>query len=111
MTILLFVYVGSSLILAGISLPLIAERIKPNPWYGFRVSQTLEDPRVWYATNKYFARRLLVVAIVDAITAIGLYFIPQFSVDAYALVCLGVFVLVSSFAIGQSWRYMKNISS
>jgi hypothetical protein len=111
MTILLCFYVGSSLILAGISLPLIAERIKPNPWYGFRVSQTLGDPKVWYATNKYFAWRLLVVAIVDIITAIGLCFIPQISVDVYALVCLGVFVLVFSIAIGQSWRYMQDLTS
>jgi len=106
---LLFVYVGGGLLLALISLPLIAEKVKPNPFYGFRVPQTLENPDLWYPTNKYFAKRLLVVGIVEAIATIGLYFWPGISVDAYAFAVLGVFLALFIPAIVQGWRYMKTL--
>ena len=106
---LLFVYVGGSLFLALLALPLIAEKVKPNPFYGFRVPQTLENPALWYPTNKYFAKRLLVVGLVEALAALGLYFWPGISVDAYAFSCLGVFLALFIPAIVQGWRYMKTL--
>lgn len=106
---MLFLYVGSSIFLALISLPLIARKIKPNPFYGFRIQQTLDDPEVWYETNQYFAKRLCAVGILEALAASGLYFIPNITVDAYALLCLGVFILTFTIAMVQSWRYMKAI--
>ena len=54
---ILYLVAGGFLIL--ISLTLLVEKIKPNPLYGFRVSQTLNDPKIWYATNKYAARWLI----------------------------------------------------
>jgi hypothetical protein len=106
---LLFIYVGGGLLLALISLPLIAEKVKPNPFYGFRVPQTLENPTLWYATNKYFARRLLAVGIIETIAAFGLYFWPGISVDAYALAVLGVFLVLFIPSFFQGWRYMKTL--
>ncbi|NUM45088.1 MAG: SdpI family protein [Anaerolineales bacterium] len=106
---LLYMYVGGGLFLALIALPLLAEKVKPNPFYGFRVSQTLDDPRIWYATNKYFAQRLLVVGLVEALAAFGLFFWPGLTLDGYALACLGVFVVLFIPAIVQSWRYMKTL--
>jgi|GEM_PF-5830832 len=37
------------LLIAG--LPLALKRIKPNGIYGFRTSDTLADPNVWYSVN------------------------------------------------------------
>ncbi|WP_330485092.1 hypothetical protein [Tumidithrix elongata] len=31
-------FLGVGLLYVGLSLPLIAEKIKPNNWYGFRVA-------------------------------------------------------------------------
>jgi hypothetical protein len=106
---MLFLYVGSSVFLAFISLPLIARKIKPNPFYGFRIQQTLDDPEVWYETNQYFAKRLCAVGILEALASVGFYFIPNITVDAYALLCLGVFVVAFTIAMIQSWRHMKSI--
>ena len=86
---ILFLYVGSSIFMALISLPLIARKIKPNPFYGFRVQQTLDDPQVWYETNQYSAKRLFAVGILEALASLGFYFIPNISLDVYALLCLG----------------------
>lgn len=109
LTLLVF-YLGSSFLLAMLSIPIIFEKIKPNPLYGFRVSQTLENPRLWYATNKHFGKRLLAVAIFEALGSVGLYWVPGISIDAYAIGCLLVFMLVFPLALVQSWLYLKSIS-
>jgi SdpI/YfhL protein family len=106
---LLFVYVSGGILLALISLPLIAGKVKPNPWYGFRVPTTLKNPEIWYAVNKHFAQRQLAIALMEIIAAIGVYFWPNISVDAYAFSVLGVFVVVSAIAFTQSWKYMKTL--
>jgi hypothetical protein len=104
---LLYLYVGSSVFLTLIALPLIARKVKPNPFYGFRIQQTLEDPEVWYETNQYFAQRLLMVGIVEALASLGFYFIPNISVDLYAIACLGVFIITFTTALVQSWKHMQ----
>ena len=104
---LFFMYIGGGVLLALLSLPLIAGKIKPNPFYGFRVPATLENPEVWYAVNKYFAKRQLVVALIEIVAAVGFYFWPGITIDAYALSILGVFVLAFGIAFFQSWQYMK----
>ena len=108
---LLYLYITSGILLTVISLPLIVRKIKPNPFYGFRIQQTLDDPEIWYATNQYFAKRLLVVGLVQTLASVGFYTIPNISVDAYALLCLGVFVVTFAIAMAQSWRYMKSIKN
>jgi hypothetical protein len=108
---ILLVYCIGGLLLTALSLPLLAGKIKPNPIYGFRVPQTLENPDLWYATNKYFARYQLVVGLVEVLAAAGLYFWPAISVDGYALACLGVFVVIFGIALVQGFRYMKNPGS
>ena len=109
MQMLLFIYIGGGLLLAPLSLPLIAGKISPNPYYGFRIPLTLENPEIWYAANKYFAKRQLVIALTEVIAATGLYFWPNISVDAYALSVLGVFVATFSIALLESWRYIKTL--
>lgn len=110
MQMLLSMYVVGGLFLALISLPLIAGKVKPNPFYGFRVSQTLESPDLWYATNKYFAKRLCAVGLIFSLFSIGLYFWPGISLDTYALGCLGIFLLIFILTLIQSWRYMKSLT-
>ncbi len=43
---LLFIYMGGGLLLVLIALPLIAGKIKPNLYYGFRVPTTLKNPEM-----------------------------------------------------------------
>ncbi len=53
LTLLMLLFVGSGLLLVGISIPLIQRRVKPNYWYGFRTRRTLSDPQIWYDVNAY----------------------------------------------------------
>lgn len=107
---LVYLYVGSSVFLAIISLPLIVRKVKPNPFYGFRIQQTLEDSEVWYEINQYFAKRLFVVGLLETASLLGFYFIPNISLDNYALSCLGIFVVLFSIAMFQSWRHMRSFN-
>ena len=110
MEILLLMYIIGGLVLAVVSVPMILEKIKPNPFYGFRVPQTLENPELWYKVNKYAGQRLLVAGLLFVLVAVIIYFIPGLSIDAYALACLAVFVVIFAWAIVQSLRYLRSIS-
>lgn len=65
----------------GLALPLIACRVKPNGWYGFRTPKTLKDERVWYAANAYVGRLLLGWGVTVMGAAILLYLVPGLRAD------------------------------
>ncbi len=106
---LLFMYIGFSLLAALISLPLMLRKIKPNPFYGFRIRLTLEDTEIWYSVNHFFAKQLFSIGIFQAIVSVAFYLIPGISVDMYALSCMIVFFVAFSRAMSQSFRYIKTL--
>ena len=106
---LLVLYLVFGLFLTLISLPLIGEKVKPNPLYGFRVPSTLNNSQIWYAVNKHAGKRLLATGIVFTIAAIGLYFVPEISLDAYALSCMAFFMVVFAIGMIQSVLYLRTL--
>ena len=58
------------LLLIGISIPFILERVPPNRWYGFRVAKTFSSERIWYAANVVAGYDLLWAGVATAITAV-----------------------------------------
>ncbi len=104
-------YVVFGLLLVGLSIPLLFDRIAPNPWYGFRVPSTLADETLWYKVNRYAARWLLLTGIVTSVGAVALTFVPGLTVDQYAWLCLAAFLLAFIPGIGLSWRYLRRAKS
>jgi hypothetical protein len=109
MSTLLWLYLFCGILLVGLSLPLIWKKVPPNGLYGFRVSQTLNNPQVWYEVNAYSGKRLFWAGVSTVLAALALYFIPGISVDAYALGVLAVFVVVMVVGLVQSVRYMRSL--
>lgn len=107
---LLILYCVAGLALVGLALPLLWEKIAPNPFYGFRLPATLDNPRLWYAVNKYAAKRLIVAGVSSVAAAVVLYLIPGLTVDAYALGCLAVFGIVFGLGLWQSFRYLRQLT-
>lgn len=105
---LLWLYLGIGVVGVFLALPLIAEKVKPNPIYGFRVRQTLEDPKVWYAVNKHFGWRFLIVSLITILASVGLFFISP-NEDIYALSMAGIFLLSFGLGFSQTWRYLKTL--
>jgi uncharacterized membrane protein len=110
MTAILILYLVSGVLLIALAIPLLYDKIPPNSYYGFRVSQTLTDPKVWYAVNRYSARWLLFAGVSIVAAAILLYLVPGISVDAYALGCLAVFMVTFTVGLVKSFHYLKSLS-
>jgi hypothetical protein len=49
---ILVVFLLNACLLIGIGIPLATGSVRPNPLYGFRTKQTLQDPEVWYPANR-----------------------------------------------------------
>ena len=109
MTELLVMFLISGVILVAISIPLIRGRIAPNSLYGFRVRDTLDDPRTWYKTNKYSGKWLLATGLIFIAVCILAYNIPNIGLDTYSLVCMAGFLIPITIGVIKSWRYMKKV--
>ena len=106
---LLGMYLIAGVLLIALAIPTILKRIPPNPFYGFRVQQTLDSPELWYKVNEYAGKRLLIVGIATVIVALGLYFIPGITIDIYASICAVIILGLLGIFIIQIIRYMNSI--
>jgi uncharacterized membrane protein len=106
---LMLMYVVMSLILVLLAIPLWFEKIPPNGLYGFRIRKTMENEKIWYAVNRYFAPWLVAVGLGVALSAVLLALIPGISLDAYALGVLGVLVAISVMGLVATIRFMKKL--
>jgi hypothetical protein len=111
MLVLLLLFTFSGLLLAVISVPLILQKIGPNPWYGFRVRKTLDDPAIWYPVNAYAGKRLLAVGILNSLSAVLLFFVPGLEVTTYALAIAGIALGGILVALIQSIVYLRFLSN
>ena len=109
MTTLAWMYGVMGIILALLALPLYFEKVPPNGLYGFRIPKTIANPRVWYAVNKYSARWLFATGVLTSISALALYQLPGLSLDAYALACLCIFIVIFGMGLFFIIRYMNSL--
>lgn len=109
MVTLLALYSISGLVLAGLSVPLILQKIPPNGLYGFRIPSTLGNPSLWYKVNAYAGRRFLVVGLGTALGAILLYFVTSPNIENYALSNLGLFLALFLWGMITSFLYLRSI--
>ena len=109
MLVLLITFVVSGLALAGVSIPLILERIPPNGLYGFRVRKTMDNPQIWYPVNKFAGKRLFWASLVLVLAAVGVYFIPNLRIDVYSYAILGIWLVAFAWAIVSTVRYMNSL--
>jgi hypothetical protein len=106
---LLIVFTASGLLLAGLAVPLILGKIPPNGLYGFRVRKTMEHPEIWYPVNKVGGKWLLVAGSGISLTAVLAAFIPGLSLDVYAYIVLGAWLILFSTAILVTVRYLRSL--
>ena len=106
---LMVMYLFFGVLLIGLSIPLMRNKIKPNGLYGFRIPKTMDDPDTWYAVNHHYSFRLFWLGVATVLSSMILYVIPSLTVDAYALSVLAVFALVFLIGLLQTIRYMKTL--
>ena len=108
--ILLLTYLFLGCLFIGVAVPLIQGRVKPNPWYGFRVPKTLNDPDTWYAVNAYFGRRFAVLGLAIVVAGVALSplgLIPHFGSMVYMVVCHGIMIVSLIWVVIDTFRYLR----
>lgn len=109
MVTILIAYLLTGLIFIGLAIPLIRRRIRPNPWYGFRIRQTLENPEIWYEANWYMGRYLLVIGILLIGVALGLYLVPQMDIGTYVVVCTVVLLAALGLSLIRGLGFVQKL--
>jgi uncharacterized membrane protein len=107
---LLLLYIAGAVMLMLLALPLLCEKVPPNRLYGFRVRATLEDRTLWYAVNRYAARRLIWSGAALLAVAVILYVVPGLTLDAYAWSCAVVALGGLAVSLVQSFRYLNALA-
>ena len=59
---IMFISIGMVEIILG--LPLLFNKIKPNWFYGFRLPSTVKNEKIWYETNQFFGRDMIISGII-----------------------------------------------
>ena len=108
--ILMLAYIAVGCLFVGIAIPLVQGKIKPNPWYGFRVKKTLRDPETWYAVNAYSGRRMVVLGA--AVVAAGILLsphglIPTVGIPLYMFTCHGILLGGLVWIVADTFRYLR----
>ncbi len=108
MTTLLVMFVGSGALMAGLGIPLILQKIPPNPFYGVRVARALHNPAVWYPANAYAGRRFLVLGIGIVLAAVVLFAIPGMDVLGYSFTSGAISLVGIAVVVAQSLLYVQS---
>ena len=94
----------------GLCVPLILQKVPPNPFYGIRLRKTLENADIWYKANR-FGGALIIIAACLSLAAFGfLYFDKDaFSFDALNTIALLSFLGPLAGALILSIGYVKRL--
>ena len=105
---LIIMYTLTGLLIAGLALPMLLRRVRPNPLYGLRVPATLGDERVWYEANARSGRDLLILGIVTVAAAVLLP-LTGISETAYAITLTAILLVGAVGACIVGWRYANRL--
>lgn len=66
-------YLGVSVLLFVLGIPLWRGWIPPNGWYGFRTPSTVRNAHLWYPVNRVTGLWMMAVGPITALTALAAY--------------------------------------
>lgn len=98
------IFAGAGLLTILVALPLIARRVPPNGYLGFRMRATLEDAGIWYAVNANFGKWLFATGLVVTVLSLLAYFLGGSPSGTWMVILLGVFVTIPVLGIIHSYR-------
>ena len=100
-------WIVAGLMCVGLAIPLIANRIGPNPLYGIRFRESFQSDEAWYAINQFGGQRLALWSVPQIAWGIAAYFVPLNNNPTLTLAA-GIaplaFVLIPMF---ESWRFAR----
>jgi hypothetical protein len=93
-----------------LSIPLILRKVPRNIVYGFRTCATLSDDFVWYETNAYFGRGLVVSSFVSAAVVFVLFEVPGVSQRFFFVSTIGALVVPPLVATLLTLRFARSLT-
>ena len=103
----------SNIVVAVIGLllarPLLHDRVKMNWLYGVRFKRSFESDELWYAINRYGARRMIVWSIVLGIVGIVTPFVVDEGREVLAVLLALAPALLYGVACLESYRYAQRL--
>ncbi len=100
--ILALVNIGTAILIAGLSIPLILRKVPMNDIYGVRFPQSFKSDEAWYEINEYGGKALLIASVpIFLVGLLGWFWQPAF----YHLVESGVLIL--SLVLACLMSYLK----
>lgn len=106
---------GIGLLMAGLGIPMMLRKVKPNYFYGFRTKKTLSDEKIWYEANAYAGRLLLWIGSIMLVLGLLLYLINAqgkpnlFSPEVTSTLTLVLIFAPLALLLGLSLGYLKKL--
>ena len=98
------------LLIMGISIPLILQKIPPNPWYGWKTRKSLSNKELWYEMNRYSGKDLFIAGLVVSAGALVLFvFRTKFSEAIIAYLGLALIIIPTVVAVFRGLRYESKL--
>ena len=102
-------FIGLSVLVIALELPLAMNLVRPNRLYGFRVLETLSDERIWYLVNSYAGKRSVLTGLITIVLAVVLR-LTAMSPATYGSICVLVLVGGLVLTVVSTLIYVKRIS-
>ena len=109
MIILLVTFVATGLLFIGLAIPMIWQKIPPNPIYGFRVAKTMNNPDVWYPANEYMGWGILWSGVLIVLVSLILFFIPGIKSTVYQIASVSTMLISVIVSLILSFRYLSTL--
>ena len=105
--VLLIIFAGTGLLIAGLGVPLWRRMVPPNHIYGLRVPATLSSPEVWYEANSRSGlysvlAGTLIVVVAGTVFAFGLSETQSAWINVASLLVAVLFVCMRSVRLASA---------
>lgn len=98
------------LLIMGISIPLILQKIPPNLFYGWKTRKSLSNKQIWYKVNKYSGKDLFIVGlVVCAVAFVLLVFRTKLSEAVIVWIGLASIIIPIAVAVFRGLCYESKL--
>ena len=104
----------AGLVIAGISVPMVLDKVPPNHLYGFRTKKTLSSKEIWYKSNRRAGKEFLGAGLFISIIFLilmTLLFVFHVPFPGYVLAILNpaLVILPVLIAMLRSFLYLRRL--
>ena len=102
------------LVIAGISVPMVLDKVPPNHLYGFKTKKTLSSKEFWYKSNRRAGKEFAIAGLaisVGSLVLLTLSSVSHVPLPGYVLAILNpaLVILPVLIAMLRSFLYLRRL--